>query len=180
MKHSSAVWLLAICLIAPRVARAQTGSMLTGTVTDNAGIALAGATLTLESTSFPGDTRTARSTSRGAFRFPELPPGMYSLTASLDGLQTVKRTGLRLAVGSTLTVDFVLSKTEAPVIVTISGTRSAVDVTTPASTIGLTSEDLMNLPITGGAGILQIVPGVTPRTAFGSGVDTSQLTLDSG
>lgn len=162
MKPLPTALLLAMCLLVSTDARAQTGSMLTGTVRDSAGSVLSDATLTLEGDTLAGDTRTARSTSRGVYRFPELPPGLYDLTASLNGLQTVKRTGLRLGVGSTLTVDVVLAKVETPAVVTITGAPSAVDVTTPASTTGLTSEDLMNLPIGGGAGILQIVPGVTP------------------
>ena len=174
------VALLLVIGLAGSTAGAQTGSMLIGTVTDSAGAVLSGATLTLEGERLSGDTRTARSSARGVYRFPELPAGVYNLTASLNGLQTVKRTSLRLAVGSTLTVDVVLARARTPDVVTITGAPSAVDVTTPASTTGLSSEDLMNLPIGGGAGILQIVPGVTPSTAFGSGIDTSQLTLDGG
>jgi len=171
---------LIACFAAVTDARAQTRSTLTGTITDGAGAPLAGAIVTLESVSLPGNQRRALTGTKGRYRFPELAPGLYELRASLNGLQPVKRTALRIPVGSTLTVDVVLGKSGSPDVVTIDGKGPVVDVTTAASTTTLTTEDLENLPIQGGIEILQVVPGVTPRTAFGSGGDTSQLRVDGG
>lgn len=82
-------------------ALAQTRSTLTGSIRDGDGATLAGVTLTLAGDSIPGEAQTAITNVRGAYRFAELPSGVYELT-STRGSQTVKRTGLRLPAGTTL------------------------------------------------------------------------------
>ncbi len=159
---------------------AQTRSMMAGTVRDGAGAALAGATVTLESPSVPGGAQTTSTNARGVYRFPTLPSGVYELTAALQGLQPVKRTELRVSVGTTLTVDLTLHAAGVPDAITTNGASPVVDVTTAASTVKLTIEDLENLPFAGAVGLLQLVPGVTPNSALGSGADTNQLTVDGG
>ena len=180
-----AALLITISVCSSWDAWAQTRSALTGTIRNGAGAALAGVTVTLESPSVPGGAQTTLTNARGVYRFPELPPGVYELTATQQGLQMVERTELRVPVGTTLTVDLTLHATGVPEAVTISGAGPVVDVTTAASTTKLTTEDLENLPFGGAAALLQLVPGVTPgagpvpSSIFGSGADTSQSTAEA-
>ncbi len=66
-------------------------SSLTGKVTAEGGTALPGVTISVESPNLQG-TRTTVTSSTGAYIFNLLPPGDYTVTFVLDGMQTVKRT----------------------------------------------------------------------------------------
>jgi hypothetical protein len=170
----------ALAMGAVSAAQGQTWSTLTGTVRNGVGEPLAGVTVTTGSPTVPGEGRSTSTNDRGVYRIAWLFPGSYDLTATLQGWQTVKRTGLWLPIDTTLTIDVTLQAGEMRDVVTVGGAGPVVDVTTAAATTKLPTEDLENLPIGGGTAILPLVPGVTPRTAFGSALDTNQLTVDGG
>src|SRR5262249_35195507 len=75
-----------------------TTGTITGTVTDQTGAAVPGATITLKNTE-TGVSRTALSNETGKYEAFSLPTGNYELNASLAGFQTIVRTGIVLAVG---------------------------------------------------------------------------------
>jgi len=95
-----------IVLTATLYAQTQTGSMQ-GTVSDPEGNALPGVTITIQGPALMGIGNFI-STAAGTFRFPALPPGVYSLTAQLTGFKTVKRGELVVNVGVTLDFRLVL------------------------------------------------------------------------
>src|ERR1035438_8363296 len=67
----------------PLVAQGETTSAIVGSVSDPAGAAIAGATVTITST----DTamkRSAKTDEAGRFNFPQLRPGSYSVRAEAD------------------------------------------------------------------------------------------------
>ena len=63
---------------------------LAGVVTDNKGVPLPGATITLESEAMIGGSRTALSDATGEFIFIQLRPGDYTVTCAMEGFQSVK------------------------------------------------------------------------------------------
>ena len=75
---------LSVCLIVgclvPQVPAAQglTGSLV-GRVTDEQGALIQGATVRLSSPALMGGATTLITNEKGQFRFPVLPPGLYSL-----------------------------------------------------------------------------------------------------
>src|SRR5262245_20931798 len=82
-----------------------------GTVSDESGAVLPGATLTLSAPGVIGGDRNTLSDGQGAYQFTRLVPGRYSVKAELTGFRTVvqenievnadrtSRADLRLAVG---------------------------------------------------------------------------------
>lgn len=99
---------LSACLPAFLLAQAP-GSVVTGTVRDSGRTPLGDARIIardLES----GFTYTARSSLAGRYWLPGLPPGRYALTATQVGYQPVRHASAVLAVGQTLTIDFVLER----------------------------------------------------------------------
>src|SRR5687767_4647957 len=77
--------LVVACCLGPVVgAHAQilTGNII-GTVRDDSRAVLPGATVSLTSPVLPGTGLSAVTGRTGEYRFPELPPGVYSLTAEL-------------------------------------------------------------------------------------------------
>ena len=83
---------------APTDARVQTVS-LEGRVTDEQDAALVGATVTAISPLLP-QSAVAISDVTGAYRFPDLPGGVYTLTFALSGFQTQRHEGVALRAGT--------------------------------------------------------------------------------
>jgi hypothetical protein len=135
MARQYRVLLAILALAAPAaVARAQiiTGTIL-GTVTDESGAAVGGATIVLKN----ADTGAARSLVTdvsGRYRAPGLSPGRYEVRAELTGFGTRVRTGIELAVASEAVVDITLAvgqlteaivvESEAPLVNTTESTMS--------------------------------------------------------
>jgi len=172
-------------LLAAAAASAQTRSSITGTVKDAGGGVLPGVTLTLESPGMVGGAQTDTSGTDGQYRFSDLPPAVYTLTAALQGFQTVKRTDLRVPFGTTLTIDVTMSVGAVSESLTVSGQSPVVDVKTSAATQKLDRELLEALPVTPNLHSFQafeiftLAPGVTTnRTAHGGSRDANNLMID--
>ena len=76
-------------------AQLTTGN-ITGTVTDQSGAAVPGATVILKNTE-TGVTRTALSGETGKYEAFSLPAGTYEISASLAGFRTATHAGINLA-----------------------------------------------------------------------------------
>jgi len=85
-----------------------TTGAIEGKVTDNEGSPLPGAEVILSSPNMIGGTQSKVTDAGGKFRFPGLPPGTYSVEASLQGFATQIRESVKVSVQQTITVDFVL------------------------------------------------------------------------
>jgi hypothetical protein len=178
--YASAVLSLTIvCLFSATPGWAQTRSTLTGTVTDGTGAVLPGTTVTLQSPDLVGGAQTANANERGVYRFSDLPPGTYQMTATLTGFQTVERKALRLPFATTLTVDFSLAVGSAET-VTVEGATPTVDVTTAQSTATVDKDLIVNLPLFSNQresnNIFELSPGSTYGAAYGGG--SNNLMID--
>ena len=115
--------LFALCMLSAIPAHAQTTS-LSGTVTDAAGAAAPGASLTLTGTS--GAERTAISNEVGFYRFVQLVPGKYTLRTELKGFKATKQT-LDLLVDTPMTLDIRLEVGEISETVTVEAEASMLN-----------------------------------------------------
>ena len=115
-----ALAVLAIVAFAwPASAQVQRGALY-GTVTDQTGAVLPGTTLTLSSPSMAPLTIT--SGSRGEFRFDQLDPGTYTLTANLQNFAPYTRKNIIITVGADIRV---------PVQMALASEQAQVTVTAP-------------------------------------------------
>ena len=139
-----------------------TSAVLQGSVTDDQSGVLAGVTVAVTNTE-TGHVRTVVSDGAGFFRASALPPGPYSVEASLDGFKPYSRTGLVLTVGQTASVDIRLSLASLSEAVTVSADAPLVDTTTNALGTTITNQQLDDLPLAGRdfAGLARLAPGVT-------------------
>ena len=78
---------------------ARQAGQLAGTVYDETGAALAGASITLRG----AVSREGRSDAAGRFQFRDLPAGEYDLSAALEGFETARRT-IRIPPGERLSI----------------------------------------------------------------------------
>ncbi|MES1241175.1 MAG: TonB-dependent receptor [Acidobacteriota bacterium] len=138
------------------------GGAIEGTVRDETGAVLPGATVTVlnEET---GTSRTTATDGAGVYRAPLLPVGTYEVSAVLDGFQTVRRPHLELGVGQQLTVDLTLglAGVEASIEVTAQPPILEQERTHQASTVNAVA--VSNLPVNGRNFIdfVLTTPGVT-------------------
>ena len=133
---------------------------LNGTITDAQGAVLPGVTVSAKSTALIGGQATVTEAD-GRFRFVALPGGTYDLTYELTGFQTLKREGIVLRLGQTLTVDGQLQVATLQESVTVTGESPVVDVTTTSVGTTFDAEKLAGIPsATDMWAVLSQAPGV--------------------
>jgi hypothetical protein len=118
---------------------------ITGFVTDNTGAVLPGVIVTATSPALiqPQDTVTGGD---GSYRYPALPPGLYTLTFELSGFQTLKREGIRLGLNQTLSIDAQLQISTLQETITITGESPVVDVKSTTVGTNFDKELLQDIP----------------------------------
>ena len=94
-----ALWIALCASVSVPSAAQNVGGTLLGTVADNSGAVLPGATVTAVNTA-TGVARTTVSDGRGRYSIADIQPGAYDVSASLSGFQTVLNRGIRLVVGN--------------------------------------------------------------------------------
>jgi hypothetical protein len=123
----------------------QTG-VIKGVLTDTAGAPLPGASVVAESPALMG-TIAALTDGNGAYRLINLPPGTYTITASLAGFKTIKQTGVVVQVGQTYMVNLKTDVSAVSEEITVTGTAPVVDVESNKITSVITTELLQKLPL---------------------------------
>jgi hypothetical protein len=78
-----------------------TQATISGVVTDTSNAVLPGVTVVATGPALQVPQVESVSNERGEYRLSPLPPGTYTITFELAGFQSVKREGVRLAVGFT-------------------------------------------------------------------------------
>ena len=155
----------------PLVAQGETTSAIVGSVSDPAGAAIAGATVTITST----DTamkRSAKTDDAGRFNFPQLRPGSYSVRAEADRFEPQQNNSVVAGLGQRQTVDFTLHIATANQSLTVTEETPLINPQNPNTSTTLTAAALENLPNPGGDMTypLQFAAGALINTA-GSGND---------
>ncbi len=120
-----------------------TTASIVGTVTSE-GQALPGVSVTVSSPALQG-TRTAATGSSGGYNIAGLPPGDYTVTFELAGMQTETQK-VRLLLAQTTRADAVLSVSRVEAEVSVKGEAEAVLETTQIAT-NFTSELIARLPV---------------------------------
>jgi len=130
--RSRVVWLLAMAalLSAPMNVWAQrTTGDIRGVVTDESGAVLPGVTLTLSGPAVQGRPSTVSNES-GVYRFPNLAPGVYQVSAELAGFATKAQTGIQVALGATADVGVQMSVSTQQETITVTAESPVVDSAT--------------------------------------------------
>jgi predicted porin len=103
-------FLLLLCLaMGAFPAWAQTGTSLSGVVTDQTGAAIAEAAVTIRNAD-TGETRTTATDGGGHFQASGLPPGRFDIRAAKQGFADEARAGVSLAAGQNTTVDIKMQR----------------------------------------------------------------------
>lgn len=175
-----------LLLLLPVAAAAQTPlGRVAGTVLDESGGVLPGATVTLTNAG-TGQASTTVAGETGAFLFPQVPIGTYTVTVNLEGFKSAEFTDVNVAVGQEYSLTARLAIGAISEVVTVASGSSLVQTTTPEVSTTVQQAQVLNIPllnrdITNLISLQAGVPAFTTRanTAINGGRPTwTQVTLD--
>ena len=133
-------------LVAAESARAQTVTgTLQGTVTDSSGAVLPGASITIRNDE-TGGVREVITNDVGFYAAPYLPIGRYTVTAKLDGFQTVVREGVQVSLNDTRVLNFEQKPASVAETVTVTGEAPRINSTNAEVKGVLTEQQIIDKP----------------------------------
>ena len=159
---------LAACTVFSLAIQAQTDSgRVVGTVTDQTGALVPGATITLTSKT-NGQTRTASSNGKGEFDFEAVQRGPYIAQITATGFQGQDQ-AFDLQVSQTQTIRYTLQPGSTAQTVDVTDAAPVVDLSTSSTGLVVDSRQATDLPLNGRnfTSLALLTPGVT-RGAYGS------------
>ncbi|MEZ5419395.1 MAG: TonB-dependent receptor [Vicinamibacterales bacterium] len=124
---------------------ASSTGTIQGRVSDAQGAVLPGVTVTATSPAALG-AQTAVTSETGNYRFPALPPGVYTVTYELAGFNTVRREGIQLSLGFTANVNVELALATLQETVTVTGESPVIDTSATRVQQNFKTEQLMSIP----------------------------------
>lgn len=144
-KWTKVVALAAVAAFAAAAGFAQTSGRIQGTVKDSDGAPLPGVTLTATAPVLPGNI-TAVSANDGTFRLLSLPPGIYTVTANLDGFNTVESRDVKVGIDRTVTLELTMTAAFAGEL-TVLGEAPVVDTSSATSGVSASAETFERIPM---------------------------------
>ncbi len=167
-------------LLAPVLANAQANTgTLAGTVLEEGGQPLPGAEVTISSPALISPQLSRITNEKGLFRFPYLPPGIYTLTAKLAGFTTYKTDNISILLNMTteIKVSMKASKLETEVVVVSTAPVVAVENTKLATNID--AAELKNLPVSRSvSAAFALAPGVLGGALYNAGTRENAWNMD--
>jgi Carboxypeptidase regulatory-like domain len=160
---------LLVLILAPNVSAQQITGSIAGTVKDERGAVLPGASVkaTNVNTSF---SRVATTANDGAYRIEYLPVGAYNVEVDMPGFQKFVQQNIVLAVDQTQALNITLAVGAASETVTVTTAPALVD--TASATLGRTvqPDEIIGLPLVNRNAYaeLSLTPGVQSNSASGS------------
>jgi hypothetical protein len=136
---------------------------INGTVKDNSGAAVQGATVTLTDEDKKIVVRTVTTGEQGEYSIPSLPVGNYSLAIEAPNFKKVVRTGVKLDVNQRRSEDVTMEAGNISEVVTVEANPLTVELTTPTASTLITGDQVRELSINNRnwVQLATLAPGVT-------------------
>lgn len=178
--------LLALFALPLSAAAQRTTGDIRGVITDDSGAVLPGVTVTLRGPGVPGAPVTVSNES-GVYRFPSLPPGIYSITVELQGFATKTQTDIPISLGATADVNVQMAVSTQTETITVVAETPLVDTATTQVATNFNRQFVENVPVRRFTffDLINAAPGVAQSTqtssrsqAFGSAANENLYLLD--
>ena len=162
-----AVTLGILLLSVPAFSQGNTGRIM-GTVSDQSGGVVAGATVTVIDTA-RGVSRTLTSDDAGEYNAPNLTPGAYTVRAEAKGFKKLERQNVVIEVGKEVRVDLTVQPGEQEQTVTVTEAIPLVETTNATLGGTLDNADIVDMPLNGRnyQNLLSLRPGVMTQVGGG-------------
>jgi hypothetical protein len=178
------VLVLVVCVgsALPVWAQSTSTGTVAGSVTDQSGAVVAGATVMMTDIA-TSTTRSTTTNATGRYILADVNPGIYNVVITKAGFATTKTENQEVKVGASLTLNLSLQVGGANVVVEVQATGT--ELQTMNATVGntLTSIAIDNLPSLGRdvSTFIELQPGVSTGGDVGGAVnDQSYFSLDGG
>jgi hypothetical protein len=160
MRSVLRIVVLSACVtMVPTLVRAQ--AVIAGTVKDASGAVLPGVTVEAASPELIEKVRTAVSDGTGQYRIEDLRPGLYSVTFTLTGFQSIRREGIELSGTFVATINADLKVGAVAETVTVTGESPVVNIQSAQREVTLNNDVLKSIPtVRSYNAMVMIVPGV--------------------
>jgi outer membrane receptor protein involved in Fe transport len=150
-------------------AQVSTTGEIVGVVKAGDGTVLPGATVTVEGAALIQKSINVTTDAAGAFRFPQLTPGLYVVRVELTGFNA-QEYQVGVNVGRTSSVRVTLSAAKATAAITVSGEAPLIESTSPQISANYTAETMQKLPTDRTfSAVVETMAGVVNKAAFGAG-----------
>jgi hypothetical protein len=169
---------LAAALALPAAALAQsqaTTGVIEGTVSDQSGASVPGATVALRNTATNFE-RVVQTDTDGRFRGLLLPLGPYKVTVSMTGFTTHVREGLELRVGQTINLPVTLAVSAVQEQVVVTADAPVIETTRAEGSDRIDQRAIEGLP-NNGRNFLDLTK-LTPGVAVVQGPDGDEITIN--
>ena len=135
---------------------------LTGTVTDPNGAALPGATVEVRNVE-TNVANTATTNEEGAYSFPLLNPGRYTLTVNAQGFATATRENIEIRVSEKITLDVPVSVTGVGETVTTVASATVLETGQVTTGTTVSTRQIAELPLIDGSPyqLATLAPGIS-------------------
>jgi hypothetical protein len=142
------------------VGQSTTTGGIAGVVQDPSSAAIPGATVTLRNLD-NGSTQTVKTSDTGAYQFPLLTPGNYTVQATFTGLKS-DLTRVNVLVGAAANINLEAKVQSESQVVEVSAAAGGVDTETADLTATLSTNQIRELPMPGGdlTTVAFSVPGI--------------------
>ena len=156
-------WMLGVSALA------QTTATISGTVSDQTGGVIPGATIVITNVDTE-QSRTMLTDATGLYYAPALNSGAYKVSATAPGFETVIQSGIALTVGLQQVLNFTLRPSQVASQVEVSGEPPAVQVSGASVAELVDSQKVRALPLNGRSfdQLIYLQPGVSVATSAGS------------
>jgi len=168
MNRASLAALLALFLLAPAIADIASAQVLygsaVGTVEDQTGALVSGATVTMTNTS-TGLIREDKTAANGRYSFTNLLPGPYDVKVVAAGFRTYTRTNVEITINTVTRVDVKLELGQVTEQITVEASAAALQTDKSDVRSEITSQAASNLPLNAYRNfqnLINLVPGATP------------------
>jgi hypothetical protein len=151
--------------IGPLLFGQATGSF-SGTVSDNAGAVVSGATVRATSQG-TGVSREAKTDDSGHYLIPLLPVAFYTIRVEAQGFGPAEQKDVRLQIDEHRELDFTVAPASVTTAVEVNATEVAVETTNATLGQVITAEEVADLPLNGRnfVQLATLTPGTTQSTS---------------
>ena len=164
--------LIVICLIvtSPAFSQSKESGALQGTVRLEDGNPVPGVLVKIGSEEIVASAKTTITNDKGAYRFVGLQPGVYTLSAELEGFAKAVQKDVKVSIGKTFTVDLTMTQGKITEEVVVVGRSALVDVKeSSTATVEMTTDYLQNIPNSQfTVDAVNLAPGIYDDVAYGA------------
>ncbi len=133
---------------------------ISGTIADSSGAAIPGASVKVENNA-TGIARTQEATSSGDFTFPDLQPGVYTVTVSHQGFQTQQINNVNVQVGKVASLPITLGVAQQVQTLEVQAAAAAIETTSTVLNAVVNTRAVQEIPLNGRdfRQLLHLTPG---------------------